>query len=102
MTEAVSKDPDGLRPFQRKTHDRAWASLYPNQGLGRFLVADEVGLGKTRVAAGIIRTLQHKTSTARKGTVVAYFAPNAELARQNLRVLRLGQAARDFPSRLTL
>jgi hypothetical protein len=45
----------GLKDFQRKTveyvHDRLWHGHDP---VRRFLVADEVGLGKTLVARGVI------------------------------------------------
>ena len=78
----------GLREFQRMTAERAAASLDQREaGAGRFLVADEVGLGKTRVAAALIRDIDAKRP-ARGQRVVIYFAPNAEVAQQNLRILR--------------
>ena len=43
-----------LKPFQRATVEHAFERLYSPTGSGRFLVADEVGLGKTMVAKGII------------------------------------------------
>ena len=37
-----------LKPFQRRTVEHAFRRLFTAQGgTGRFLVADEVGLGKT-------------------------------------------------------
>jgi hypothetical protein len=55
----------------------------------RFLVADETGLGKTHVAAGIIaKTIEHlqHSGQARRITVV-YICPSADIAEQNLRKL---------------
>ena len=45
----VSLEP--LKPFQRRTVEHAFHRLFTaKDGTGRFLVADEVGLGKTLVA----------------------------------------------------
>jgi hypothetical protein len=44
---------DGLRRFQEATRQRACEVLFNESGHQRFLVADEVGLGKTRVARGV-------------------------------------------------
>ena len=39
------------KPFQRRTVEHAFHRLFKAEdGTGRFLVADEVGLGKTLVA----------------------------------------------------
>ena len=44
-----------LKPFQRRTVDHAFRRLFTDDDrTSRFLVADEVGLGKTLVARGII------------------------------------------------
>ena len=51
-----------LKDFQRKTVQHAFRRLYlaKKNCSRRFLVADEVGLGKTLVARGIIaKTIQH-------------------------------------------
>ena len=40
-----------LKDFQNETVDFAYEKLKAN---GRYLVADEVGLGKTKIAKGII------------------------------------------------
>ena len=39
-----------LKDFQLRTVDHVFDRLYGGDGTGRFLVADEVGLGKTLVA----------------------------------------------------
>ena len=49
-----------LKDFQRKTVDYVFDRLYGENGIGRFLVADEVGLGKTMIAKGIIaKAIEH-------------------------------------------
>ena len=101
MSALKSLAVEGLRPFQRKTVERVWASLHGDQGTGRFLVADEVGLGKTRVAAALVRQFE-ATRRSTRGQIVVYFAPNAEIARQNLRILRLGKPSHEPRARLTL
>ena len=46
---------DGLKDFQRDTVDYVFRRLYLDDAcVRRFLVADEVGLGKTLVARGVI------------------------------------------------
>ena len=93
---------DDLRAFQRLTVERAAASLGGlDGGTGRFLVADEVGLGKTRIAAALIRDIDAKRAI-RGHRIVIYFAPNAEVAQQNLRILRPRTPARLLPGRVTL
>lgn len=101
MTTDTSAAPQtGLREFQRLTVERAAASLFVAEGRKRFLVADEVGLGKTRVAAELIRRLG--ADRGRKPRVVVYFAPNVDVAHQNLRVLRPRGGAIETSQRLTL
>jgi hypothetical protein len=92
---------DGLRRFQEATRQRACEVLFKEPGHHRFLIADEVGLGKTRVARGVIRTL-HEQHPRRRATVVVYLAANLEIARQNLRILRFSDEPHDLPSRPTL
>jgi hypothetical protein len=98
LSQAATAD---LRAFQRITVERAAASLEKrDRGTGRFLVADEVGLGKTRVAAALIREIDAKRP-AQGHRVVIYFAPNAEVAQQNLRILRPRTPSRPLPGRVT-
>jgi hypothetical protein len=92
---------DGLRRFQEATRRRACEVLFAETGYHRFLVADEVGLGKTRVARGVIQTL-HEQRPSRAATVVVYLAANLEIARQNLRTLRFSDEPHELPSRPTL
>ena len=83
-----------LKPFQRRTVEHAFRRLFTAQGgTGRFLVADEVGLGKTLVARGIIaRAVEHLWDDVDRIDIV-YICSNASIARANLSKLRVGGAA---------
>ena len=82
-----------LKPFQRRTVEHAFHRLFTARGgTGRFLVADEVGLGKTLVARGIIaRAVEHLWDDVERIDVV-YICSNASIARANLPKLRVGGA----------
>ena len=97
-----------LKPFQRCTVEWAFERLFPADGRhcsGRFLVADEVGLGKTMVARGVLaKTLRHLNGKVKRIDVV-YLCSNADIARQNiarLRIPELDQAGFQSHGRLTL
>lgn len=90
----------GLLSFQQASCDAAVYALLDDTRSGRYLIADEVGLGKTRVARAIVERLAD--AHPQESFVVLYLATNAEIAEQNLRVLRGGQAAVRLPSRTTL
>lgn len=72
-----------LKAFQQASADTAIASL-KRASPRRFLVADEVGLGKTVVAREVV---QHFVGNGRKARPVFYFASNLTIARQNGRRL---------------
>ena len=80
-----------LKPFQRRTVDYAFDRLFlAGDSTSRFLVADEVGLGKTLVARGIIaRTIDYLWDTVDRIDVV-YICSNASIARANLPKLTIG------------
>ena len=97
-----------LKPFQQRTADWAFSRLYPDggeMGSRRFLVADEVGLGKTLIAKGIIaKALRHLQARVKRIDIV-YICSNRDIARQNLSRLRIdGLDGVDFTphDRLTL
>ncbi len=101
-------DPDevlaGLKDFQRETVDYVFRRLYPDEdATDRFLVADEVGLGKTLVARGVIaRSLQHLREAGERIDVL-YICSNAGIARQNISKLNLtGKDEFALSSRITL
>jgi hypothetical protein len=77
----------GLMPFQRNTVEWAFECLFPADGRpcsGRFLVADEVGLGKTLVARGVLaKTLRYLQGKSKRVDVI-YICSNADIAQQNI------------------
>lgn len=68
------------RRFQHATIAAAARALKDPSGPRRFLVADEVGLGKTVVAAGVVQQL---ADAAAKSLSVFYIANGQTVARQN-------------------
>lgn len=94
-----------LKDFQRRTVDRVHEQFWhPTDPTRRFLVADEVGLGKTLVARGVIaRTIDHLWESVDRIDIV-YICSNTQIARQNLPKLRVGEgvAERHHADRLTM
>jgi hypothetical protein len=94
----------GLKDFQRRTVEYAFRRLYQDSdSTHRFLVADEVGLGKTMVARGVIaKAVEHLWNEVERIDVV-YVCSNAEIARQNINRLQIDER-HDFAraSRATL
>lgn len=70
-----------LKKFQEDTVEAAWNRLKPGKAARRFLVADEVGLGKTLVAQQIVRKFVDYQSP--KPAVVLYVCGSLPLASQN-------------------
>ncbi len=92
----------GLKDFQRDTVEYVFEQLYLPGGSGRFLVADEVGLGKTLIARGVVaRTIEHLRETVERLDIV-YVCSNADIARQNINRLRIGKQHVQLSTRLTL
>jgi len=82
----------GLKDFQRKTVEYVFKRLYGNDSTSRFLVADEVGLGKTLVARGIIaKTLEHLQDHVDRIDVI-YICSNAAIATQNVNRLNVSDS----------
>lgn len=93
----------GLKDFQRATVDYIFDRFYGQDPTRRFLVADEVGLGKTLVARGVIaRTIDHLWNEVPRIDII-YICSNADIARQNIDRLRI-QGCEDAAqaTRLTL
>lgn len=97
----------GLRDFQQRTVDYVFDRFYGDADpVKRFLVADEVGLGKTMVAKGLIartvETLWDRLEEIRRIDVV-YICSNLAIARQNANRLRIdGEYGFAEPTRITL
>ena len=95
-----------LKGFQRDTVEYAFERLYRDpDSTRRFLVADEVGLGKTLVARGVIaKAIDHLWEGAHKVEQIdiVYICSNAQIARQNVRRLRVGNSEFVRADRLTL
>src|SRR5437879_5324402 len=90
-----------LRDFQRDTVEYMFRRMYGERPATRFLVADEVGLGKTFVARGLIaKVVDHLWDTVNRIDIV-YICSNASIARQNIsRLTEANDVA--LPSRITL
>ena len=95
-----------LKDFQVDTVEYVLHRFYDDaKPTDRFLVADEVGMGKTLVArgviAGVINRLQNDSSSRRIDIV--YICSNADIARQNLTKLDVrGDGIRPLATRITM
>ncbi len=95
-----------LKDFQRATVDYVFRRLYTDpedERVSRFLIADEVGLGKTLVARGVIaKAVDYLWEDVPRIDVV-YICSNLAIAQQNIDRLNI-TADREFQlaSRLTL
>ena len=95
-----------LKDFQRRTVRHAFRRLYRRQhNSRRFLVADEVGLGKTMVARGIIaKAIEHLEEEGVVDRIdIVYVCSNADIAKQNINRLNVTRNEEfNLPTRLTL
>lgn len=92
MRVDVDEVMQGLKGFQRDAVNHVIDRFYHDaDGTGRFLVADETGLGKSVIARGVIakaiEELEKKASVSRIDIV--YICSNTDLANQNLRRLNV-------------
>lgn len=106
MIKAFSAGPvlDRLKDFQRRTVEFAFQRMFlDSQPSRRFLVADEVGLGKTLVARGVIaKAVEHLQSKGNRIDII-YICSNADIAAQNVTRLDVtGHKAFAKATRLTL
>ena len=80
-----------LKDFQKATVENIYKKLYIEKQK-RHLVADEVGLGKTIVAKGLIaKAMEHHLNSSRKNDPfrVVYICSNQALTGQNLKKLNI-------------
>ena len=95
-----------LKDFQKRTAEYAFHRLFQApDSTRRFLIADEVGLGKTLVAAGLIGlTVEHLRAIDTPRVDVIYICSNQAIARQNVNRIKqiLGIETEPLASRITL
>ena len=94
----------GLKGFQRDTADFVFKRMYLDKDpVHRFLIADEVGLGKTMVARGVIaQMIDHQRERGVRRIDVVYICSNADIAQQNTVKLNVtGRPAFTRATRLT-
>lgn len=89
-----------LREFQLAAVERIVSRLTDSSGSRRFLLANEVGLGKTLVAKGVIEKLRRRLGT-NGGFTTVYICSNSEIADQNRGKL-CDEKDSAVPGRLTL
>lgn len=94
IEEYVEHALSGLKDFQASTVDVVHGRLFED-GQKSMLIADEVGLGKTIVAKGIIaRGIKSRLDTGRRSPFkVTYICSNQVIAEENVKKLNL------FPDR---
>ena len=97
---------EGLKPFQQRTARYAFRRLYEDPDrTGRFLIADEVGLGKTLVAAGVTAlAIDHLRAAGTPRIDIIYICSNQAIARQNVDRIkqRLSIETKALAERITL
>ncbi len=94
---------DKLKDFQQDTVEYVFDRLYGDNPVSRFLIADEVGLGKTLVARGLIaKAVDHLWDRVKRIDII-YVCANQDIARQNIDRLNITADRRfQLASRLTL
>jgi len=77
-----------LKDFQKETVDRI-VEIFKTEKQNRILLADEVGLGKTIIARGVVEQVEqwHKNDKADKHFKVVYICSNGNIANQNVKKL---------------
>lgn len=108
MAETIQFDPaphiDLLTDLQRRTVEHVCRRFFTDRDTTRqFLVADEVGLGKTMVARGVIAHTIRAFWDKVERIDILYICSNNAIAQQNLERLNvMGHHAHESSGRLTL
>ena len=97
----------GLKPFQLAAVEHVTEQFFgagAEKRSGRFLIADETGLGKSIVARGIVATtIDHLRATESGPINIIYVCSNQDLAKQNLRRLNVtGEQETEVATRLSM
>jgi len=94
----------GLKDFQRATVEHVFDRLFDApDSTRRFLVADEVGLGKTMVARGVVaKAIDRLNRDGVDRVDIVYICSNGDIAAQNVRKLDVTGTGAARASRLTL
>ncbi|WP_199262315.1 DEAD/DEAH box helicase family protein, partial [Paracoccus binzhouensis] len=90
-----------LKPFQKATVEYVFRRLFTDPSpTDQFLVADEVGLGKTMVARGVIaKTIEQLQGKVDRVDIV-YICSNQAIAEQNIKSLNVvGSATKPLNTR---
>mgnify|MGYP000733483606 CR=1 FL=1 len=91
-----------LKDFQLETVDHVYKKLY-KENHDKFLIADEVGLGKTMVARGIIAKIIDDFQSKDQDRIdIIYICSNTQIARQNINRLNIMDKKFSHSSRITL
>ena len=100
----VARELSRLKNFQRDTVEHIFSRMYdPVTPTRRFLVADEVGLGKTLVARGLVAKVVDQLWDSVGRIDVIYICSNGSIARQNINRLNVSvEKDATLPSRITL
>ncbi len=95
-----------LKDFQQRTVEHAFDRLYlAMDSTQRFLVADEVGMGKTLVARGVIaKAVEHLEDEPTVDRIdIIYICSNSAIARQNIQKLNIfGKDTKHPNTRITM
>ena len=89
-TEQLERARAGLKPFQQQTVQAVVEAMF-ERNQRRFLVADEVGLGKTKIARALVaETVERLWDDPSVDRIdVVYICSNYQIARQNVRDLNI-------------
>jgi len=99
---------NSLKDFQKRSAINAFKRLYLNKNsTSRFLIADEVGLGKTLICRGLIalaieKLVQEEDFLKGNNIDILYICSNQDIAGQNIRKLNFVNKEESFASRITL